>query len=111
MSDEIPDDIVALYRAGATEEPGATLDDAILQVARRRAWTRPAAIATLAVVTVLAVGLSTYREPPSAPVPSAAQRTAPPGLEEGRDRLVAMRLSPATKRPGMELQPAYDGGL
>jgi hypothetical protein len=111
MSDEIPTDIVALYRAGATEEPGTMLDEAILEAAHRRSWTRPAAIAALVVVTVLAVGLSTHRQPPSAPVPSAAQLTAPPGLEEGRGRLVAMSLSPATKRPGMGLQPAYDGGL
>jgi len=48
MSDEIPHDIVALYRAGATGEPGATLDEAVLAAAHRRHAPNLAAMATLA---------------------------------------------------------------
>lgn len=111
MSDET--DLVALYRAGAREEPGVMLDEAVLQAARRRTFPHPAACAAIAAVAVLALVSHNHRPPADEidRIAVAAAEPAPPGLEEGRARLVMLTLSPATERPGMALQPAYHGGM
>lgn len=62
MSDEIPHDIVALYHAGATEEPSARLDEAVLEAAHRRHAPNPAAMATLAFAAAV-VAVVFFRHP------------------------------------------------
>lgn len=62
MSDDIPHNIVALYRAGATGEPGATLDETILEAAHRRHAPNPAAMATLAFAAAV-VAVVFFRHP------------------------------------------------
>jgi hypothetical protein len=109
MNEDCSDRLAALYRAGAADEPDLLLDEAVLEAARRRPLPHPAALATIAVVLLLAV--VAHNQPP-APVSAAAPiaSAVPPGLDEGRSRIVMMSLSPATERPGMALQPAYYGG-
>jgi hypothetical protein len=111
MSDEVPHDLMALYRAGASEEPGVMLDEAVLEAAHRRTLPHPAAILAVAAVAVMAVVAHNHHPPTDHSAAVVAAQPVPPGLEEGRTRLVMLTQSPATERPGMALQPAIHGDV
>jgi len=107
MNDEIPNNIVALYRAGATEEPSATLDEAILEAACRRIFPHPAAIVALAAVMVLAVLAHTHHPSVDGPEPATAA-AQPAALDAGRERYLA--IDATAQAPAMHARPAsYQG--
>lgn len=104
MSDDISPDIVALYRASATEEASPHLDAAILRAARPRRLS-PGAIAALAVVLLAATVIAVQ---PVKPVQHTLVAARPetlvrPGMTDGRDRLLAASAKP--QRIGMNVQP------
>ena len=104
--EERSEDLLAIYRAGAADEPDARLDAAILRAARRRDGrahaTRVAML--VAACATLAVALNTLSPPQRLATHSA---TAPrPGLEDGRARLFLLTLKSDTQRPGMAQRPA-----
>lgn len=101
MSDEISPGIAALYRASATEEPDARLDAAILRAARQRR--QPHLMVTVMIVLLLAGTMIALRpEKPAQPLPVSAG--PPPGVADGRGRLLAASATP--QRLGMNTWPA-----
>lgn len=99
-------DLIALYRAGATEEPDPALDAAILRAVQRR---RMAPIAGLFFATAACLALITFTMS-HAPIEQASAVAQPPGLNEGRARFIARDLSPATDSPGLTIRPVANNG-
>ena len=106
MKDET-EDLLALYRLGAHDQPSLLADEAVREAARRRRGPHPVAMIAAAGLVALMVSAHVTHQ---TPVVAVAKPATPPGLEEGRSRLVMLTLSPATERPGMALQPANYGG-
>lgn len=100
MSDDLSPDIVALYRADATEEPDDRLDRAILKAARRRG-NRLLMPVMLAVLLLAATIIALRPEKPVSPSPAlpGAEASLPPGMADGRGRLLAAFAEP--QRIGM----------
>lgn len=104
MSDEISPDIAALYRAGATEEPDARLDSAVLRLARRRPLPRLAFAALSVLLLALSiVALRPDNHVPPPPAVASTEAALPPGMADGRGRLLASSAVP--ERPGMNAWP------
>lgn len=105
MSDDISSDIAALYRASATEEPDASLDAAILHAARRQHRVPQVALASFAVLLVAATVIAFQPSEPTRPAPPTVSSEAhlPPGMADGRGRLLAIDAEP--QRIGMNVQP------
>lgn len=104
MSDEISSDLVAFYRANAVEEPDASLDTAILRAARPRRLS-PVAFASLAVVllAVTVIAVQPVKPARHSVVAGRSETPLPPGMTDGRDRLLAASAKP--QRIGMTVQP------
>jgi len=100
MSDGLSPDIVALYRADATEEPDDHLDRAILKAARRRGnrHLMPVMLTVLLLATAVIV-LHTEKPVPPSSSPSNAEASLPPGMADGRGRFLAAFAEP--QRIGM----------
>jgi hypothetical protein len=104
MNDQISPDIAALYRAGATEEPDASLDAAILRAARRGRQPR----LTFTILTVLLLATTMIALRPEKPsqltlAPVVAEASVPPGMADGRGRLLAIDAQP--QRIGLNVRP------
>ncbi len=106
MTDE--QDLIALYRASATEEPDPSLDTAILRAVQRRQF---APIAGIMFATAACLALALTFGTTHAPLDRSQVASETPGLDQGRERFIARDLSPATDSPGLTVRPvAYHNG-
>ena len=109
MTDDLTDQLVALYRAGAVDEPDARLDGPILKAARRRkSWERlqiALASAVFAAV-IVTVGVASLTQPD--PVPAFHAIDVPPGWTDGQERIFLLQAGPPRweQTTAMNIYPA-----
>jgi hypothetical protein len=106
MSDELTTQLLALYRAGAAEEPDERMDAAILAAARRRRV--PHLMFAIPTVLLLAVTMIALQsEKPVRSLPAPMNTGMRPGMADGREHLLAISAEP--ERIGMNLHPRIAG--
>ncbi|MGA7712118.1 MAG: hypothetical protein WCA81_09465 [Rhizomicrobium sp.] len=108
MSDELSTQLLALYRAGAQDEPHPDLDMAILGAARRhdRLVQATRVFVLVASCVLLAAWFQIESRPQHEALPMHIATASRPGLEDGRARLFLLTLKSDTQRPGMAQHPA-----
>lgn len=106
MSDELSTQLLALYRAGAVEEPNERMDAAILAAAQRRRL--PHLMFAIPTFLLLAMAMIALRpEKPALPSPAPMSAGLRPGMADGRGRLLAISAQP--EHIGMNLHPRFTG--
>lgn len=103
MSDELPNELTALYRSSATDEPDAELDAAILRAARRNRRPRLMIAAATLLLAAATTTIALRPEKPVHPAPLSAQASMPAGMADGRGRFLAASDQP--QRIGMNERP------
>jgi hypothetical protein len=120
LPDSLADQLVALYRAAAVDEPPARLDKPILRAARRRqSWDRMQVAAAAGLFLVMtAVAAATMLSSHDA-APEHIASVVPPGLADGQERVFLLQAqampeeqtSAVTIYPAMmtDWPPSYEG--
>jgi hypothetical protein len=109
MTDRLTDQLVALYRAGAVEEPDPRIDGPILRAARRRKSLERLQLAlTSAMLIALTVMVGIATLAPHDPLPVSQSAGVPPGWTDGQDRVFLLQARPEIEErtTAMNIYPA-----
>lgn len=103
MSEELSAQLLALYRAGAVEEPDERMDATILAAAQRRRV--PHVVFAIPAVLLLAAATTiAFRQgKPAQSFPEPVSAGLRPGMADGRGQFLASSAQP--ERIGMNLHP------